>query len=105
MRNNNLAKEKTSEGFNIQGNEVTGIFDKKPSSYVNPVTLESVLKTEFKEGNKKNPFSNVLLTQISDDPERKSAPPAFNVDVDPDITKKVKRSGQKTYEHISKRLF
>jgi hypothetical protein len=34
------------------------------------------------------------LTQINDDPERKSAPPAFNVDVDEDITKNVKRSVQ-----------
>jgi hypothetical protein len=46
------------------------------------------------EGTKKNPFSNVLLTQINDDPERKSAPPSFNVDVDEDITKNVKRSVQ-----------
>jgi hypothetical protein len=52
------------------------------------------LKSEFKEGNKKNPFSNVLLTQIGDNPERKSAPPAFNVDVDENITKNVKRSVQ-----------
>ena len=27
----------------------TGMFDKKPASYVNPVTLDSVLKSEFKE--------------------------------------------------------
>jgi len=64
------------------------------SSYVNPVTLESVLKSDYKEGTKKNPFSNVLLTQIEDDPDRKSAPPSFNVDVDEDITKNVKRAVQ-----------
>jgi hypothetical protein len=34
------------------------------------------------------------LTQINDDPERKSAPPSFNVDVDEDITKNVKRAVQ-----------
>jgi hypothetical protein len=83
-----------NEGFKVQGNEVTGMFDKKPASYVNPVTLDSVLKSEFKEGTKKNPFSNVLLTQINDEPERKSAPPAFNVDCDEDITKNVKRAVQ-----------
>jgi hypothetical protein len=83
-----------NEGFKVQGNEVTGMFDKNQASYVNPVTLDSVLKSEFKEGTKKNPFSNVLLTQINDDPERKSAPPSFNVDVDEDITKNVKRSVQ-----------
>lgn len=78
----------------IKGNEVTGLFDKNPKSYVNPVTLDAVLRTEFKEGNKKNPFSNVLLTQINDEPERKAAPPSFNVDVDEDITKNVKRAVQ-----------
>lgn len=78
----------------VQGNEVTGMFDNKPKSFVNPVTLDAVLRTEFKEGTKKNPFSNVLLTQINDEPERKAAPPSFNVDVDEDITKNVKRAVQ-----------
>ena len=94
MRKQKITKEMLNEGFKVQGNEVTGMFDKKPASYVNPVTLDSVLKSEFKEGTKKNPFSNVLLTQISDDPERKSAPPSFNVDVDEDINKNVKRAVQ-----------
>jgi hypothetical protein len=94
MRKEKITKEMLNEGFKVQGNEVTGMFDKKPASYVNPVTLDSVLKSEFKEGTKKNPFSNVLLTQINDDPERKSAPPAFNVDCDEDITKNIKRAVQ-----------
>jgi hypothetical protein len=94
MRKQKVTKEMLDEGFRIRGNEVTGMFDKNPDSYVNPVTLDSVLKSEFKGGNKKNPFSNVLLTQISDDPERKSAPPSFNVDVDEDITKNVKKAVQ-----------
>lgn len=94
MRKQKITKEILNEGFKVQGNEVTGMFDKNPASYVNPVTLDSVLKSEFKEGTKKNPFSNVLLTQIGDDPERKSAPPSFNVDVDEDITKNVKRAVQ-----------
>jgi hypothetical protein len=83
-----------NEGFSLQGNEVTGMFDKNNASYVNPETLDSVLKSEFKDGTKKNPFSNVLLTQIGDDPNRKAAPPSFNVDVDEDITKNVKRAVQ-----------
>ena len=63
-----------NEGFTVQGNEVTGMFDKSASTTTNPVTLESVLKSEFKEGTKRNPFSNVLLTEIMDDPERNAAP-------------------------------
>lgn len=66
----------------------------KPGYITNPETLDSVLKTEFKEGNKKNPFSNVLLTQIEDDSDRKPAPPAFNVDVDENITANVKKAVQ-----------
>ena len=94
MRKQKLTKDMLNEGFSIQGNEVTGMFNKNQSSYVNPATLDSVLKSEFKEGTKKNPFSNVLLTQIMDDPNRKAAPPSFNVDVEEDITKNVKRAVQ-----------
>ena len=93
MRKQKLTKDML-ENFEVQGNEVTGMFDNKPKSFVNPITLDAVLRTEFKEGNKKNPFSNVLLTQINDDPNRKAAPPAFNVDCDEDITKNVKRAVQ-----------
>jgi len=93
MRKQKITKDML-ENFDVKGNEVTGMFDNKPKSFVNPVTLDAVLRTEFKEGNKKNPFSNVLLTEINSDPERKAAPPAFNVDVDEDITKNVKRTVQ-----------
>jgi hypothetical protein len=94
MRKQKITKEMINEGFVVQGNEVTGLNNRKSDSIFNPVTLDAVLRTEFKEGNKKNPFSNVLLTQIMDEPNRKSAPPSFNVDVDEDITKNVKRAVQ-----------
>ena len=94
MRKQKLTKDMMQEGFFVEENNIPGAFKQKSKTIINPVTLESVLSDEFKEGNKKNPFSNVLLTQINDDPERKSAPPAFNVDVDEDITKNVKRSVQ-----------
>ena len=94
MRKQKLTNQMLNEGFSIQGNQVTGMFEKNTDSYVNPVTLDNVLKSEFKEGTKKNPFSNVLLTQINGDPERKSAPPSFNVDVDEDITKNIKKAVQ-----------
>jgi len=93
MKKQKLTKEILDEGFTVQGNEATGLFDKSLST-TNPATLESVLKSEFKEGNKRNPFSNVLLTEIMDDPNRKAAPPSFNPDVDEQITKDVKRSVQ-----------
>jgi len=93
-KNKKLVKEMLNEGFVVQGNEVTGLFDKKAKTITNPVTLETVITTEFKEGNKKNPFSNVLLTDIMDDPDRKAAPPSFNPEIEEDITKNVKKSVQ-----------
>jgi hypothetical protein len=107
MKKQKLTKEMLDEGFTIQGNEVTGLFDKNLTT-TNPITLESVLKSEFKEGTKRNPFSNVLLTEIMDEPDRKSAPPAFNPDVDTQITKDVKRSVQfmnPEIKNTSKQLF
>jgi hypothetical protein len=89
-----LTKDMLNEGFIVQGNEVTGLFDKKAKEITNPVTLETVVSTEFKEGNKKNPFSNVLLTDIMDDPDRKAAPPSFNPEIEENITKNVKKSVQ-----------
>lgn len=92
MRKQKVTKE-MMEGFESvkPANEIKSVFNQ---TIVNPVTLDAVLRTEFKEGNKKNPFSNVLLTQINDEPERKAAPPSFNVNVDEDITKNVKRAVQ-----------
>jgi hypothetical protein len=107
MKKQKLTKEMLNEGFTVQSNEVTGMFDKTLST-TNPVTLESVLKSEFKEGTKRNPFSNVLLTEIMDEPDRKAAPPAFNPDVDEKITKDVKRSVQfmnPDIKNTSKQLF
>jgi hypothetical protein len=91
MRKQKLTSEIMKEGFKITGNE--GSFDKS-KTITNPETLQSALKSEFKMGNKKNPFSNVLLTDIMDDPDRKAAPPSFNPEVDVDITKNIKKSVQ-----------
>jgi len=106
MKKQKLTKEMLDEGFTVQGNEVTGLFNKNLTT--NPTSLKSVLKTEFKEGTKRNPFSNVLLTEIMDEPDRKAAPPAFNPDVDVQITKDVKRSVQfmnPDIKNTSKQLF
>ena len=95
VKKKHITKNMVDEGFEINGDKVIGLYENPDTNYTtNPVTLEKVLKTEFKEGNKLNPFSNVLLTQITDDPDRKSAPPAFNPDVEVDITKHVKKAVQ-----------
>jgi hypothetical protein len=96
MKKQKVTKEMMlKEGFVVEGDKVYDLEYKNPNNRItNPETLESVLKTDFKEGNKKNPFSNVLLTQINDEPNRKAAPPSFNPDVDVDITKNVKKAVQ-----------
>ena len=96
MKKQKVTKEMMlKEGFFVEGDKVYDLEYKNPNNRItNPETLESVLKSDFKEGNKKNPFSNVLLTQINDEPNRKAAPPSFNPDVDVDITKNVKKAVQ-----------
>lgn len=63
-------------------------------SIMNPVTLHSVLQSDYHPTDKRNPFGNVLLTDIGDNPERKSAAPSFNPDVYDDINKAVKKQTQ-----------
>ena len=43
---------------------------------------------------RKNPFGNVLLTDINDDPNRLAAAPSFNPDVYEEIDKAVKKQTQ-----------
>lgn len=90
---NNYNKEPFMSKINvIPGNEI-----KQNTKLTNPVTLETVLKNDFYSSNKKNPLGNVLLTEIMDTPERKSAPPSFNVDVSEDIT----RNSKKTVQYLN----
>ena len=60
----------------------------------NPVTLESVLRSNFHPTTKKNPFGNVLLTDIADNPDRLAAAPSFNPDVYDEIDSAVKKQTQ-----------
>lgn len=94
MRKQKMTSELLDEGFQVRGRKVLGLKSKPNNIITNPVTLENVLSSEFQEGNKKNPFGNVLLTEIMDKPERLSAPPSFNPKVDEGITKNVKKSVQ-----------
>jgi hypothetical protein len=67
----------------------------------NPVTLESELRTNFHPTTKKNPFGNVLLTDIADTPDRLAAAPSFNPDVYDDITRVVKKQTQMLNPNIN----
>jgi hypothetical protein len=56
--------------------------------------IRDVIKSKFHPTNKKNPFGNVLLTDIVDNPDRKSAAPSFNPDVENEINNSVKKQTQ-----------
>lgn len=77
-------KERVEEKKNMINNMTT----------TNPVTLEKELRRNFHPTTKKNPFGNVLLTDIMDEPERLAAAPSFNPDVYEDITRSVKKQTQ-----------
>jgi hypothetical protein len=82
--------------------------EKMKDTTTNPITLEKVLKTNYYNSDKKNPLGNVLLTEIGDDPNRKSAPPAFNPDVYEDINSSVKKTIQylnPSIKNTNKQLF
>jgi hypothetical protein len=59
-----------------------------------PVSLESVLRSNFHPTTKKNPFGNVLLTDIGDTPDRRAAAPSFNPIVYDEIDTAVKKQTQ-----------
>lgn len=59
-----------------------------------PMKLKELLEDGFYPINKKNPFGNVLLTEINSNPDRPSAPPAFNPEVYDKINNSVKKQTQ-----------
>ena len=63
--------------------------DKTPSvqeGFTNPKVYEA-LKSSFTNPNEKNPFMNVLLPEISENPTRKMAAPAYNRAVERQINR------------------
>ena len=86
------------EGFKVDRDFINQAENSATSDYsdaiVNPVTLEAIVKNDFYKTNYKNPMSNVLLTDIVDDPDRLAAPPSFNYEIHEDITKAVKKQTQ-----------
>lgn len=82
--------------------------EKKSEVTTNPITLETVLKSNYYDSDRTNPLGNVLLTDIGDEPDRKSAPPAFNPDVYDDINSSAKKAIQRLnpdIKNINKQLF
>lgn len=90
-----ITKEKIKEEFIVKGDKVYDLAPTNPTEEVNnSLTLEQAAKDQFMVPNKKNPFGNVLLTQINGEPNRLSAPPVFNPEIEENVTKNVKKAVQ-----------
>jgi hypothetical protein len=107
----NSRKQKLSKDM-LDGSSKEGFsgidIKNQESTIINPETLKTYLKSEFTPVSKKNPLGNVLLTEITDDPNRKSAPPSFNTEVYEDINNTTKRMVQNLnpgIKNTNKQLF
>lgn len=94
FRKQKIVKALTQQ--DVEGFQVNNPKESRDSSSTttNPVTLETLLRSDFHPTTKKNPFGNVLLTDIMDQPNRKAAAPSFNPDVYDDINASVKKQTQ-----------
>lgn len=92
--------KKTQEGFTNKDKKNTSFqLDKNASKVADilttpPEKLKTVPLADFHPITKQNPLGNVLLTEITDNPNRKSAPPSFNPDIYEDINSATKKQTQ-----------
>jgi hypothetical protein len=70
------------------------------NTYVHPETKKVALKSDFEKGTKQNPFGNVLLTDINDNPEKKSAPPSFIKEVGESIKQNIEQMVLENNPHM-----
>jgi hypothetical protein len=82
----------------LRRNDIEDAIHKMPANdkqvVLNETEFTDLMKRDFYPPTSKNPFSNVLLTDINDAPKRKPAPPSFNDKIGEDITKMVKKTVQ-----------
>ena len=90
LRKQKLVSSLKKEGFSL--NSLKNSSSDKATT--NPITMESLLRSNFHPTTKKNPFGNVLLTDINDTPNRLAAAPSFNPDVYEDIMNATKKQTQ-----------
>ena len=90
-----------TEGFSSNGN-------RGEKHISNVAELTTALKTNFSKTTPTNPLSNVLLTDIVDNPNKKSAPPAYQDKVYASINdnaKKMVKDINKDFPGIEDKLF
>ena len=98
------AKEYKNE---TDGNNTDSEKKKLMEGFTNPLVYKS-LKNNFTNPTNKNPFMNVLLPEIKDDPKRKMAAPAYNRVVEKEINEDTKNMVVSNFDNdpeIKKKLF
>ena len=90
---------KGQEGFSVAPKTQPSQLSPAPMTS-NPVTMETILRSNFHPTTKQNPFGNVLLTDINDNPDRLAAAPSFNPDVYDDINAMTKKQTQMLFPGI-----
>ena len=88
--------------------KVEGFQMNKSSIIGTPKGLKEELDKHFSPTTPANPMSNVLLTDIEDNPDKKSAPPSFLPEVYGDInnaTKNMVKNDHEDFPDMDKRLF
>ena len=83
-------KEKEKKDVKKTSLEIIENFDNPAVAYMKEAKI-NVRADMFDVPTPSNPFSNVLNTDIADNPNKKPAPPAFNLNTSNDILAKAKR--------------
>lgn len=101
---------KTSAAGPVEPTHVEGFVTRQPTPKIDspPVIAKQQLAKSFSPTTSTNPMSNVLLTDIHDNPNKKSAPPSFMPEVHDNINKAARdmvRNENKDQPNIDKTLF
>jgi hypothetical protein len=106
-------KEKAESSSSSKSSSSSAAKNKIKESFINEM-LYNELKPDYTSPNKSNPMMNVLLPEISYDPNRNEAAPSYNIAVEKEINLNTKDSvvdtmfsdeKDKQREYIKKKLF
>lgn len=81
--------------------EFVGSFKKRDAAVKD---LDAILQKEFTMPTKKNPVMNVLMTEYSENPNRKPAAPSYNEVVEEEINDKAESKNNKLFKNLGDNL-
>ena len=81
--------------------EFVGSFKKRDAAVKD---LDAMLQKEFTMPTKKNPVMNVLMTEYSENPNRKPAAPSYNEVVEEEINDKAESKNNKLFKNLGDNL-